>query len=137
MHTLLPGKALFEEGLETHPRDSRLHFRVAKRADILRSNALGLVLNDRPLEDRRMRRIDDAEPLDPGIAAQRRGPGDRAAPIMPDQREPVDPERIGQREQVGDQRIGGIGGNVLRPVAPAEPSPLMGRVRRTLKSPRS
>ena len=41
---------------------------------------------------------------------------------MPDQGEAIDAERIGKREQVGDQRVGGVGGDVLRAVAVPEPA---------------
>ena len=40
------------------------------------------------------------------IAAQRRRPGDRAAPVVADQREALDAQRVGQREDVVDQRVG-------------------------------
>ena len=39
---------------------------------------------------------------------------------MADQREPLDVERVGQREDVGNQCVGGIGLDLLRPVAVAE-----------------
>ena len=62
----------------------------AEGGDILRGGALVGVLDQRLLEDPRVGRVDDGEPLDARIAAQRRRPGDRAAPIVADQREAVD-----------------------------------------------
>ena len=51
----------------------------------------------------RMRRIDDRQPRQPRIAAKRRTPGDRSAPVVADQRETFDPQRVGEREDVVDQ----------------------------------
>ena len=41
---------------------------------------------------------------------------------MPDQREPLDAERVGERENVVDQQVGLIGLDVLRQVRSCEPS---------------
>ena len=41
--------------------------------------------------------------------------------VMANERKPIDPQRIGQREQVGEQRLGRIGSDLLQPVAVAEP----------------
>jgi hypothetical protein len=49
-----------------------------------------------------VRRVDDCQLLEPLVAALGRQPGDRTAPIMADQRETVQPERIGKREDVVD-----------------------------------
>ena len=64
------------------------------------------LLDQALLKDDRMRRIDDGEARQPRIAAQRGAPGDRAAPVVADQRELLDPERIGERENVVDQLVG-------------------------------
>jgi len=49
-----------------------------------------------------MRRVGDDQPLDPRGRADRRAPGDRAAPIVSREREAIDIERVGERENVGD-----------------------------------
>ena len=41
---------------------------------------------------------------------------------MADQGEAIDPQRIGQRENVGDQLVGGVGLDLLRPVRCPEPA---------------
>ena len=63
-----------------------------------------------------------ASRLEPRIALDRRRPGDRPAPVVADQREPLQFQRVGQREQVGQQRLGRVGLDLLRPVAVAEPA---------------
>src|SRR3546814_14679765 len=50
----------------------------------------------------------------PGLAAERDAPCDRPAPVVPDDGELTDAQRIGEREDVGDQLVGGIGFGVLR-----------------------
>ena len=54
------------------------------------------------------------------VAAQRRQPGDRAAPVVADQREALEPERLGEREHVLDQPVGPVILDVLRPVRAGE-----------------
>ena len=44
-----------------------------------------------------------ASRVQPGIAAQRGAPGDRAAPVVADEREPLEAQRRGEREDVVDQ----------------------------------
>src|SRR3546814_4566727 len=70
-----------------------------------------------------MRRIGDhrarhaARPLgvqSARLAAERNPPGDRPAPVVADDGELADPQRIGERENVGDQLVRGIVGGVPR-----------------------
>ena len=67
-----------------------------------------------------MRRIDDRQPRQARIAAQRRAPGYRAAPVVTDERKALDRERIGERENVVDQQLGLVRLDVLRPVGSGE-----------------
>ena len=83
-------------------------------ADILARLALVAVIEQRALEDEGVRRVDDHQPLDAGGVLQRRHPGDRAAPIVADQREAVDAVVIGEREQVGDDPVGRVLFDALR-----------------------
>ena len=84
-----PREGLVEEPVDSpSPRPTFSKPGRAERGDILRSRALVRVLDQALLEDHRMRRVDDGQPRQPRIAAQRRGPGDRAAPVVADQREP-------------------------------------------------
>ena len=57
----------------------------------MRGGALVGVFDQALLEDHRMRRVDDRQPRQARIAAQRRAPGDRAAPVVADQRERSSP----------------------------------------------
>ena len=116
----MAAEALVEEALDPHRRDLRLHSWVAQGGDVLRGGALGVVLNDRALEDRRVGRVDDREARDARIATDRRRPRHRAAPVMPDQGEAIDAEGVGEGEDVGDERVGAVGGDLLRAVAVAE-----------------
>jgi hypothetical protein len=77
---------------------------------------LSLVLDHALLEDQRVGRVDDHQPLQAIGMLQRRRPGDRAAPIVADEGEASDPERVGEREQVLDDARGFIGFQLLRPV---------------------
>ena len=74
-----------EEPVEAILFDQLLESRRAEGGDILRSGALVLVLDQALLEDDRVGRVDDRQPGQAGIAAQRRAPRDRAAPVMADQ----------------------------------------------------
>ena len=60
-----------------------LHAQVAERAHILGGGTLSLILDQAFLENQRVRRIDDRETADPGIAAQGSRPGNRAAQSWP------------------------------------------------------
>ena len=53
-----------------------------------------------------MRRIDDGKARQPGIATQRGSPGDRAAPVVSDERELVEAQPVSKGEDIVDQRIG-------------------------------
>ena len=53
-----------------------------------------------------MRRVDDRKTREPRVAAQRCAPGDRSAPVVADQCEALDVERIGERENIVDQLVG-------------------------------
>src|SRR3546814_7850932 len=48
------------------------------------------------------------------LAAERDAPRDRPAPVVPDDREFTDAQRVGERENIGDQLVGGIGLGLLR-----------------------
>ena len=102
----MPGKALVEEPVEAHRFDRLLEARRAEGGDILRRGALVGVLDQALLKNHRVRRIDDRQPRQARIAAQRRRPGNRAAPVVADQRKALDAKRVRQREDVGDQRVG-------------------------------
>ena len=62
-----------------------------------------------------MRRIGDHRAGDARVlAAQCHTPGNRAAPVVPDDGEMRDAQRIGQQEHIADQLVGGVGGDFLR-----------------------
>ena len=92
----------------------------------MRGGALGRVLDQALLEDERVRRVDDDQALDPVGMAQRRQPGDRAAPIVADQGEAAEPERVGERDQVLDDAVGLVVLDALGLVRAAEAA-LVGR----------
>ena len=71
-----------------------------------RGGALRGVVDQALLEDQRMRRVDDDQPGDAVGMAQRRQPGDRAAPVVADQREALELQRVGERDQVLDDPVG-------------------------------
>ena len=48
------------------------------------------------------------------MTGQRHAPGNRAAPVMPDNREVWDGERIGQQEHIANQLVGRVGLDRLR-----------------------
>jgi len=114
------GEVLVEKRPEPHPRDPVFHPGRAKGVHILRRGALGGVVDQAALEDRGMRRVDDREPFNPGITADRGGPRNGPAPVVPDQSEPLDVHRVGQCEHIGDQCFGDIIADILRLVARPE-----------------
>ena len=69
-----------------------------------------------------MRRVDNRQPLNPRITPNRRRPGGRPTPVVPNQREPLDAEGVGQREHIGDGPVGAIGGHFLRLIRRTEPA---------------
>jgi hypothetical protein len=77
----------------------------AEAVDVLRRGALGGIVEQRTLEDQRVRGVGDDQSRDPARMPQRRRPRDRAAPVVAGQREPVPAQRIGQRQHVGDQPV--------------------------------
>ena len=97
-----------------------LHAGITERGDILAGGALGGILDQALLEDQGMGRVDDHEALDPVRMAQRREPGDGAAPIVADQGEASDLERVGERDQVLDDPVRPVVLDVLRLVRSAE-----------------
>jgi hypothetical protein len=88
-------ETLLEKALKAHRPDAGLHGRVAERTYILGGGPLGLVVNEGTLEDQGMRRIDHHKTGDPPGMAQRRQPGGRPAPVMADQGEALDFQRVG------------------------------------------
>src|SRR3546814_20037454 len=89
----------------------------------LAGRALPRIGREQGLKDAGMRRVgahrarDAAGPrrMQPTrLAAERDAPSDRPAPVVPDDGELTDAQRIGEREDVGDQLVGGIGFGVLR-----------------------
>ena len=99
---------------------------LRKAFDILRGGALGRVLDQALLEDERVRRVDDDQALDPVRMAERGQPGDRAAPIVADQSEALQFQRIGQRDQVLEDPVGLVLLDALGLVGGAEAA-LIGR----------
>ena len=63
-----------------------------------------------------MRGIDDCQPCQPEIGPKRGTPGDRSTPIVADQVETFEGQRIGERKDIVDQGVGLVGADVLRPV---------------------
>ncbi|QYU71245.1 hypothetical protein J4558_01320 [Leptolyngbya sp. 15MV] len=112
--------------LEQYPGQAMLaHQRVvggiAEAAHVLARGPLLLIGVEQLLEDRRMRRVGDhrAHHAPVHLPGQGRAPGDRAAPVVADDREPVDAQRIGEQEHIADQLVGGIGVDLLRFRRPA------------------
>ena len=116
----MAAEGLGVEGLAAHRRDALLHRRIAEGVDILRGGALGRVLDQALLEDERMRRVDDDEALDPVGMAQRRQPGDRAAPIVADQGEAL--RARARRRARSDPRRSGRSGSASTPSGLSEPA---------------
>ena len=62
-----------------------------------------------------MRGVGDDRLVDPQVLpAQRHAPGERAAPVMADNAETADPQRIGQQEDIADQLVRRVGLHRLR-----------------------
>lgn len=87
---------------------------VAEAGDVLAGLALFRLVEQRALEEQRMRRVDDDEARDAIGPGQRRHPRDRAAPVVANQSEAIDAEMVGERDQVGEDLLGGIGLHPLR-----------------------
>jgi len=113
-------KGLLEEPLITHRLDRLLEPRGAERRDILRCGPLLRILDQALLEDPGVRRVDDREPGQPLGPFQRRRPGDRTTPVMADQSESLEAQRIRQVEYVVDEHFGPVRLFVLRPVGTAK-----------------
>ncbi len=69
----------------------------------------------------RMRRIGNDRARDAAVrhAAIGHAPGDRAAPVVTDDGESLDPQRIGEQEHIAHQLVGRIGFHLLRLGRPA------------------
>ena len=124
----MAAEGLGEEGLQAHRLDPLLHRRIAEGVDILRGGALGRILDQALLEDQGMRRVDDDQPGDPVGMAQRRQPGDRAAPIVADQGEAL--EVRARRRARSDPRRSGRSCRPRRPPACPSRRSRAGRARR-------
>jgi len=119
------GEGRVEEPVEPFGFDQFPEARNSESRDVLRGGTLIRVFDQALLKDHRMRRVDDCEASQPRIPAKGRAPGDRSAPVVSDERERFDRQRIGERENVVDQRVGIIVGYVLRQVRPGK-APLVG-----------
>src|SRR3546814_17040699 len=111
----MAAEALLEEGFQPHRLDHLFHPGASKGAHILRGGALRLVLDHGLLEDERMRRVGDHQPLDARRVGQRRQPGYCPAPVVAEEREALDPERLSERHK--DRKSGGEGKSVSERVA--------------------
>ncbi|MCY1167513.1 hypothetical protein D9M73_74780 [compost metagenome] len=119
-------EAAVEEGGQADAGNVLFEIGIAERADILARGALRQIVEQRALEDKGVRRVDDHQPRDARRVLQRRHPRDRPAPIMADQREGGEAEMIGKREQIGDHLVGGIIGH-LRWLGRTRETALVGR----------
>src|SRR5690349_19246474 len=97
------GEALFEEGREAHRLYGSLEAGSPEGIDILRRRSLALAFDQALLENDRVGRIDDGEPSEAWIAPHRSRPADCAAPIVTDQGEAFEADRVRQGEEIVDQ----------------------------------
>ena len=104
----MAGEGLGVEGLQPHRLDPVLHPGIAEGGDILAGGALRGIVDQALLEDQRMGRVDDDQPLQPVRVAQSREPGDGAAPVVANQSEAVQLQMVGEREQILDDPIGPV-----------------------------
>ena len=129
----MAAEGLGVEALQAHRRDALLHRRVAEGVDILRGGALGR--DPRSGSSGRSSGCGALTMTSRSIRSgwrKRRQPGDRAAPIVADQGEALEPERVGERDQILDDPVGPVVLDALA-ACPSRRS-RAGRARSTRKS---
>ena len=99
-----------QHAAQPEPLDQCIAGGIAKDPEVLARRALDRVGVEQLGKQHRMRRIGDHRAGHPPahLPHNRHPPGQRAAPIVADDRELFDPQRIGQQEHVADQFVGGI-----------------------------
>ena len=114
-----------DEPVFAHERVIR---RIAELAHVLARLALCPVGEEQALEHERVGRIGDDRAGDTArhLAADGGAPGNRAAPVVADHGELLHPQRIGELEDVADQLVGRVGGD-LRRLRAAPIAALVGR----------
>src|SRR5258705_1956711 len=118
----MTAEGFVEKGFIAHVLEDLLEAGGEERRYILRRLALSGILDQAHLEDDWVRGVDHRQSDQPGIATQRRRPGNRTAPIMADQSKAFDRERVGESENVTDQCVGRVRLDLLRAVRSREPA---------------